>query len=75
VRLSTEGKLYLCLFAQGGYDLRQLLRGAGDQAALDDTGIEAVIGDIWRSRADRYSEIRTEATARAPKIEMSYIGG
>jgi cyclic pyranopterin phosphate synthase len=74
-RLSTEGKLYLCLFAQGGYDLRKLLRGDGDQAALDDTGIETVIGDIWRSRADRYSEIRTEATARAPKIEMSYIGG
>ncbi|HET9023287.1 MAG TPA: GTP 3',8-cyclase MoaA [Burkholderiaceae bacterium] len=74
-RLSTEGKLYLCLFAQSGYDLRTLLRGDAAHAALDDTGLETVIGDIWRGRTDRYSEVRTEATARAPKIEMSYIGG
>ena len=74
-RLSTEGKLYLCLFAQKGYDLRTLLRSDAAHAALDDTGLETVIGDIWRGRTDRYSEVRTEATARAPKIEMSYIGG
>ena len=74
-RLSTEGKLYLCLFAQKGFDLRRLLRGSPSDVALDDAELETVIGDIWRGRSDRYSEIRTEATARAPKIEMSYIGG
>jgi cyclic pyranopterin phosphate synthase len=74
-RLSTEGKLYLCLFAQRGYDLRTALRGAAGNPALDDVELQTVIGDIWRGRTDRYSEIRTEATARAPKIEMSYIGG
>ena len=74
-RLSTEGRLYLCLFAQKGYDLRAPLRGDATHPALDDAELETVIGDIWRGRADRYSEIRTEATARAPKIEMSYIGG
>jgi cyclic pyranopterin phosphate synthase len=74
-RLSTEGKLYLCLFAQRGYDLRALLRGTPSQPALDDAELETVVGSIWRARADRYSELRTEETARAPKIEMSYIGG
>jgi cyclic pyranopterin phosphate synthase len=74
-RLSTEGKLYLCLFAQKGYDLRAPLRGDATRPALDDAELATVIGDIWRGRGDRYSEIRTEATARAPKIEMSYIGG
>jgi cyclic pyranopterin phosphate synthase len=74
-RLSTEGKLYLCLFAQKGYDLRAPLRGDATRPALDDAELATVIGDIWRGRDDRYSEIRTEATARAPKIEMSYIGG
>jgi len=69
-RLSTEGRLYLCLFATGGYDLRQMLReGAGDAQ------ISEAIGRIWRSRADRYSELRSEATAGLRKIEMSYIGG
>jgi len=69
-RLSTEGRLYLCLFATGGYDLRRMLReGAGDAA------ISAAIGRIWRARADRYSELRSEATAGLRKIEMSYIGG
>ena len=74
-RLSTEGKLYLCLFAQRGYDLRSLLRGDSQTAALDDGALETVIGDIWSGRTDRYSELRTEATAREPKVEMSYIGG
>ncbi len=69
-RLSTEGRLYLCLFATGGYDLRQMLReGAGDAQ------ISEAIGRIWRSRADRYSELRSDATAGLRKIEMSYIGG
>lgn len=74
IRLSTEGKLYTCLFAQSGHDLRALLRtGGGDQA------LAAAIAGIWRARGDRYSEIRTEATHSArpqtKKIEMSYIGG
>jgi cyclic pyranopterin phosphate synthase len=69
-RLSTEGRLYLCLFATGGYDLRQMLReGAGDAQ------ISAAIGRIWRGRADRYSELRSQATAGLRRIEMSYIGG
>jgi len=69
-RLSTDGKLYTCLFATDGYDLRALLReGAGDAP------IGNAIAAIWRQRADRYSEIRTGNTARIPKVEMSYIGG
>lgn len=69
-RLSTEGMLYTCLFANAGYDLRALLRGG----ATDDD-IAAAVGRIWRVRADRYSEIRTAETAQTRKIEMSYIGG
>jgi cyclic pyranopterin phosphate synthase len=69
-RISTEGKLYTCLFATGGHDLRALLRnGASD----DD--LHAAIGKVWTQRADRYSEIRTEKTIPLKKIEMSYIGG
>jgi cyclic pyranopterin phosphate synthase len=69
-RLSTEGRLYLCLFATGGYDLRRLLR-QGD----DDMQISAALGRIWQDRGDRYSELRSDATAGLRKIEMSYIGG
>jgi cyclic pyranopterin phosphate synthase len=69
-RLSTEGRLYLCLFATGGYDLRAMLR-----AGADDAQISAAVGRIWHDRADRYSELRSEATAGLRKIEMSYIGG
>ncbi len=74
-RLSTEGVLYLCLFADRGYDLRRLLRGASDQPAVDDDVLQASIASIWRQRDDRYSELRSEASARRPKVEMSYIGG
>jgi len=70
VRLSTEGKLYTCLFATAGHDLRALLRGG----ATDDE-IRATVADIWTKRADRYSEIRSSQTAKLEKIEMSYIGG
>jgi len=73
-RLSTEGKLYLCLFAHQGHDLRALLRGNGAQG-LTEKKIEEAIGRIWSARADRYSELRTEATTAMPKVEMSYIGG
>ncbi|NML24822.1 GTP 3',8-cyclase MoaA [Zoogloea dura] len=69
-RLSTEGSLYTCLFAQSGHDLRSLLR-----AGHSDAEVSAVIGRIWNSRGDRYSELRTAETAALPKIEMSYIGG
>jgi cyclic pyranopterin phosphate synthase len=69
-RLSTEGKLYTCLFAQSGHDLRALMR-----SGKSDAQIAAAIGLIWNQREDRYSEIRTAETARTKKIEMSYIGG
>ncbi len=74
-RLSTEGKLYLCLFAHQGHDLRTLLRGNNGQAPVTDSQLEAAIGNIWSTRDDRYSELRTEATVTMPKVEMSYIGG
>jgi len=74
-RLSTEGMLYLCLFASRGHDLRPLLRGDADDAQ-----IAGAIGRIWTQRADRYSELRAEqppdaSDAAARRVEMSYIGG
>ena len=69
-RLSTDGHLYTCLFAQQGYDLKRMIRGGADDDAL-----AGAIAGIWEGRADRYSEIRTAGTARSPKVEMSYIGG
>jgi cyclic pyranopterin phosphate synthase len=69
-RLSAEGKLYTCLFASQGYDLRQLLR---DGASNVEVG--AAIAGLWRERDDRYSEIRSSETVELPKVEMSYIGG
>ncbi len=70
MRLSTEGSLYTCLFAHSGHDLKRLLRsGASDDALRNE------IAAVWQRRADRYSEIRTEETAKARKVEMSYIGG
>ena len=70
VRLSTDGKIYTCLFADSGYDLRALLRGG-----YADDQIGNAVGAIWRQRVDRYSEIRTANTPRESRIEMSYIGG
>jgi cyclic pyranopterin phosphate synthase len=74
IRLSTEGKLYTCLFATRGHDLRALLR-----EGRDDADILSAIAALWQRRADRYSEMRTVETAglnrSARKIEMSYIGG
>jgi cyclic pyranopterin phosphate synthase len=69
-RLSAEGKLFTCLFGVDGYDLRALLRGNASDAEIAST-----IGRVWGRRADRYSELRSEATADLPKVEMSYIGG
>ena len=70
VRLSAEGKLYTCLFANQGYDLRGLLRDGASDAE-----ISAAIASIWNKRDDRYSEIRSTETIELPKVEMSYIGG
>jgi len=69
-RLSTEGMLYTCLFATGGYDLRAMLRGGASDSEISDC-----VAGIWHIRADRYSELRTAETAKLRKIEMSYIGG
>ncbi len=69
-RLSAEGRLFTCLFAVRGHDLRALLRGDASDDELDDA-----IAAIWRGRTDRYSELRTAETAGRPKVEMSYIGG
>jgi cyclic pyranopterin phosphate synthase len=70
LRLSTEGSLYTCLFAQSGHDLKAMLRGGASDEELRDE-----IAAVWRKRNDRYSEIRTAQTAKIPKVEMSYIGG
>jgi len=69
-RLSTDGKLYTCLFAGAGHDLRALLR----QGANDDD-LRAALTRIWRGRVDRYSELRAAPAPTTNRIEMSYIGG
>jgi cyclic pyranopterin phosphate synthase len=69
-RLSAEGRLYTCLFAARGHDLRAPLRlGASDEELADQ------LRALWTRRTDRYSELRTAETASLPKVEMSYIGG
>jgi len=85
-RLSTEGQLYLCLFASQGHDLRSLLRGTRpDGQPWSDAEIAAALGLIWQRRGDRYSQLRATLPADAQsgdgttggrrRIEMSYIGG
>jgi GTP 3',8-cyclase len=81
-RLSTEGKLYLCLFAIQGYDLRPLLRESSVSDKANDSTITTALAHIWRGRNDRYSELRstmpadtTSATISGKRVEMSYIGG
>jgi cyclic pyranopterin phosphate synthase len=69
-RLSSDGKLFTCLFGSDGFDLRQLVR-----SAADDETILAALENVWRRRDDRYSELRTKATGGLPKVEMSKIGG
>jgi cyclic pyranopterin phosphate synthase len=69
-RLSTDGKLYTCLFSAAGHDLRVLLR----QGASNDE-LRAALARIWRGRDDRYSELRATLPVRPASIEMSYIGG
>jgi GTP 3',8-cyclase len=69
-RISADGKLYTCLFAVRGHDLRAIVRSD----ATDDE-IEEKIRAVWRRRTDRYSELRTNDTSALRKVEMSYIGG
>lgn len=70
-RLSSDGKLYTCLFASVGFDLRELIRGG-----LTDAELLEVITGVWQNRGDRYSDERTEQTAKnRKKIGMNYIGG
>jgi GTP 3',8-cyclase len=80
-RLSTEGQLYLCLFATQGHDLRSLVRGnaANGSGAASDEQLASAIGRIWQGRADRYSQLRgtmaPDTDTGARRVEMSYIGG
>lgn len=73
-RISVDGKLFTCLFASDGHDLRSLMRDGGSDAQLAET-----MASIWRARTDRYSEVRSASTgalrATGKRIEMSYIGG
>jgi len=75
-RISAEGRLFTCLFAVRGHDLRTLLRGGAS-----DTELASLLTRIWNVRGDRYSELRAQATSAGPtrdelaKVEMSYIGG
>ncbi|MDP3423519.1 MAG: GTP 3',8-cyclase MoaA [Burkholderiaceae bacterium] len=84
-RLSTEGKLYLCLFATEGHDLRSLIRGtpAPDgslHAPASEAELASAIGAIWQGRTDRYSQLRASlppdvSVGTGKRVEMSYIGG
>jgi cyclic pyranopterin phosphate synthase len=69
-RLSAEGKLYTCLFAVDGHDLRSVVRSAATEDELD-----SIIAAVWHVRDDRYSDLRTQATANLPKVEMFAMGG
>jgi cyclic pyranopterin phosphate synthase len=69
-RLSADGRVFTCLFAMAGHDVRTLLRSGADDAALADA-----LRAIWTGRSDRYSELRSLETVELPKVEMSFIGG
>ena len=69
-RISADGQLYTCLFAVKGTDLRGLLR-----AGATDEDMTAAIRGVWSVRTDRYSELRSEATADLPRVEMFAMGG
>jgi GTP 3',8-cyclase len=73
-RLSTEGQLYLCLFATQGHDLRSLIRGGAP-----DEDLASSIAHILQGRADRYSQLRgsmaPDTGVGKRRVEMSYIGG
>ncbi|HEY4752260.1 MAG TPA: hypothetical protein VIH37_03175, partial [Candidatus Limnocylindrales bacterium] len=69
-RLSADGSLYTCLFAVAGTDLKGPLR-----AGISDDELTRLIAGVWTGRVDRYSELRSEATADLPKVEMHALGG
>ena len=69
-RISADGRLFLCLFSNKGLDLLSPMR-----KGLSDEYLEEAISSFWRSRSDRYSEIRTDSHKDRNRIEMSYIGG
>ena len=69
-RLSADGRLFTCLFATTGHDVRAVLRTGDDDATLADA-----LRAIWTGRSDRYSELRSLETVELPKVEMSFIGG
>jgi cyclic pyranopterin phosphate synthase len=72
-RLSTEGRLYTCLFAHRGHDLRALLRGP---QPVGDEQLAGAIAAVWAGRDDRYSQLRGSSRATPePRVEMHYIGG
>jgi cyclic pyranopterin phosphate synthase len=70
LRLSADGQIFGCLFARTGTDLRPLLRGTEEDSVLNET-----LRELWRARADRYSELRSASTRSLPRLEMSYLGG
>ncbi len=69
-RLSADGEIFTCLFAERGFSVRDLLRGGAS-----DEDIRAALARVWTARTDRYSEIRSADTASLRKVEMSHIGG
>ena len=70
-RLSADGRLYTCLFGKHGHDLRGAMRGG-----IDDAGLRDMIAAVWRSRGDRYSELRgIIPVAERERVEMYEIGG
>ena len=69
-RLTAEGKVYTCLFATSGFDLRKHIREGADVDQLTE-----LVRNLWSGRSDRYSELRSKATVSLPKVEMSYVGG
>ena len=69
-RLSSNGKLFTCLFTSIGHDMSELIRGEGDVSNLNEA-----IKEVWTRRSDRYSEERSSDAYSLPRVEMSYIGG
>lgn len=69
-RISSDGKLYTCLFANSGFDLRELLR-----SGADDAEIREQLMKVWQLREDRYSELRSSFNKKTKTVEMPYIGG
>ena len=69
-RISADGQIFTCLFADHGFDLRALVRGGADHQT-----IVAALAKLWAVRDDRYSEQRAELSGSRDRIEMSYIGG